>query len=524
MINYQLRQREYLLQISRAMTSRLDPPSLLRLILTSVGEMVRAEAGLVALRESDSTTMSIRASFGVPAQLLPRFAPLLAGFDASRSDDLIPDLQARLARVSQAVLLPLNQAVALPLAFEDRLLGVIYLFRSGSIAFSGADRSALVSFADQAAIAVRNAQLYQQLRAETQRLNAVIEHSANGIMILDPGLKITAFNRALSRITGWEVERALGQPCYRVMPLEEVVGQTLCGPGSEPVQFTDGAPSVSEGVLVRPAGSRVALSVTYTPLYNEDGELRNIIANVVDITRFREAEEMKSTFISIVSHELKTPVALIKGYAGTLTREDAEWDRETVREGLQIIDEEADRLTALIDDLLDASRIQTGAFRIDRSDVCLPKLAAEVIERFKVQAPAHHFVLDFPPDYANLYGDEERLRQVFANLLNNALKYAPNGGEIRIGGWVEGEEAVTYVADEGVGIAPEEQAKVFQRFYRVDSGLRRTTQGTGLGLFLCKSIVEAHGGRIWLRSEAGKGTTVFFALPLDGPQERSTCS
>jgi signal transduction histidine kinase len=112
--------------------------------------------------------------------------------------------------------------------------------------------------------------------------------------------------------------------------------------------------------------------------------------------------------------------------------------------------------------------------------------------------------------------DEERLRQVFNNLINNAIKYAPDGGEIRVGGWQEGDEVIVFVADQGIGIPEEEQDKLFQRFYRVDSSLRRKTQGAGLGLFLCRSIIEAHGGRIWLRSAPGKGATVFFSLPIDG--------
>jgi len=515
MINYQLRQREYLLQISRAMTSRLDLQSLLGLILNSAADIVRAEVGLVALRHGDDPTLQIRASYGLPAALLPRFAPLLSGFSAGSAEHVIPDLHARLARVVQAVRLPLHQVVALPLMFEERLLGVIYLFRSGSIAFSTNDRSVLSSFADQAAIAVRNAQLYQQVNSEKQQLDAVIQHSANGIMILDRALKVRVFNHALSRITGWSPEQAIGRPCYEVLALEDVSGDDLCTAPDVSALFRGGEPLVAEGSLTRPGGATAAVTVTYTPLWDADGQLVNVIANVVDITRYREAEELKSTFVSVVSHELKTPVSLIKGYASTLGREDATWDRATVREGLQVILEESDRLNALINNLLDASQIQAGAFRIERADVSLPRLAARVVEAFTPQTSVHHFTLDFPSDFPCVMGDEERLRQVFNNLVSNAIKYAPQGGEIRIGGWLEGEEAVVYVADQGIGIPEEEQGQLFQRFRRVDSSLRRSTQGAGLGLYLCKSIVEAHGGRIWLGSEAGRGTTVFFALPVD---------
>jgi PAS domain S-box-containing protein len=514
MISYQLRQREYLLQISRAMTAHLDLPSLLRLILTNAAEIVRAEAGLIALRRGQSSSLAIHASYSLPAALLPRFAPLLTDVPLRADQFIFPDLELRVEMVARAILLPLHQVIALPLAFEERLLGLIYLFRSGSAAFTANDRAVLTSFADQAAIAVRNAQLYQQVSAEKQQLDAIIQHSADGVMILDPDLRIQVFNRALSQMTGWAAEAAIGRPCYEVLALEQVSGPNLCGAAPAAIEFPADQPLLVEGLLSRPSGSRLAVSVTFSPLHDEEGRLTRVIANVVDITRFREAEEMKSTFVSVISHELKTPVALIKGYANTLAREDARWDSDTLREGLQVISEESDRLNGLINNLLDASRIQAGAFKLERGDVILPKLAARVVENFRVQTTSHRFSLDFPADYPCVPGDEERLRQVLDNLVGNAVKYSPGGGEIRVGGWHDGARATVYVADQGIGIPAEEQGRLFQRFYRVDSSLRRSTQGAGLGLYLCKSIVEAHGGRIWLRSEPGKGTTVFFALPL----------
>lgn len=516
MISYQLRQREYLLQISRAMTSRLDLPSLLRLILDSAADLVRAEAGLVALRRGRSTTLAVQASMGIPAGLLPRFAPLLTDFPIQAEQYVIPELQTRLNLVARAIRLPLTQVVALPLIFQERLLGLIYLFRSGTIAFSENDSAVLASFADQAAIAVRNAQLYQQVSAEKRQLDTIIEHSADGVMILDGEMRVQVFNRALSQMTGWPADRAIGRPCYEVLALEGVTGHNLCGVEGEGVEFPDGRPVTSEGTLVRPGGSRVDVSITYSPLHDEEGRLAAVIANVVDITRFREAEAMKTTFVSVISHELKTPVALIKGYAGTLAREDAHWDGATLREGLQVISEESDRLNALINNLLDASRIQAGGFKIERAEIDFPRLAERVVDGFRTQTERHRFVLDFPAGFPAVSGDEERLRQVLNNLLSNAIKYAPEGGEIRVGGWREGEQVTVYVADQGIGIPQAEQGKLFQRFYRVDSSLRRSTQGAGLGLFLSRNIVEAHGGRMWLHSEPGKGTTVFFTLPVGG--------
>ncbi len=214
-------------------------------------------------------------------------------------------------------------------------------------------------------------------------------------------------------------------------------------------------------------------------------------------------------------------MALIKGYAQTLARPDAHWDAETARQSLQIIEEEADRLEDLINNLLDASRIQASGLRLDYADVDLAILARKVAEAYRLQTDQHKIELDFPATLPLVWGDETRLRQVLTNLVGNAIKYSPAGGVIRIGGWLEKEpnaedqqRVVLYVADQGIGIPQQELPKIFDRFYRVDSSLRRSTAGAGLGLFLCKAIVEAHGGEIWARSEPNKGTTFFIALPI----------
>ena len=332
-------------------------------------------------------------------------------------------------------------------------------------------------------------------------------------MILDAERRIQVINRALCAMTGWPAEDAIGRPCYQVFSLQNAQGFDLCQAGGPPVDLPQEGSLYVEGDLERPGGTRITVGVTYTPLYDDKGRLVNIIANVHDISRYREAEEMKSTFISAISHELKTPVSLIKGYAGTLRRDDANWDKETVRESLAVIEEESDRLNMLINNLLDASRIQAGVLKLELGDLNLPKLATKVVEGFRVQSPKHQFQLDFPDDFPMVLADEERIREVLSNLLSNAVKYSPDGGTVRVGGWAGDANVTVYVADQGIGIPPAEQDRLFQRFYRVNSGLRRKTQGAGLGLFLCKAIVEAHGGRIWVRSEEGKGTTFFFTLP-----------
>ncbi len=566
MATYQLRQREYLLRITRAMTSRLDLPSLLRLILESAAEMLAAPAGVIVLDDDtaavpladgsgtveDDKPFRIRASYGIPRQLLPAFRPLLkiasqtwppsdgwlaeevnhhaaAGewedgraiaAEFSLADRYQQDMERRVREVESALGSKLGQVIGLPLLFEEDLLGVIYLFR-GDSAFSPLDWQFLQGFADQAAIAVRNARLYQQLATERSRLSMIVQNSVHGMMILAPNKRVEVINQPLSLMTGIALNDAIGQPCEKILPLLNLQGEDLFSADYELMALPESG-AQCEGDIVLPDGGQISVSVTFIPVKDERKRLVNIIANVLDITRFREEEEMKSTFSSIISHELKTPVALIKGYAQTLARPDAAWDAETARQSLEVIEEEADRLELLINSLLDVSRIQAGGLRLERTDVQVRRLLERVAQDYRTQTDSHEIALDIPTDLPVIYGDEERLRLVFTNLLSNAIKYSPDGGVIRIGGWQEQPQdkahpgrLVLYVADEGVGIPARELPRIFERYYRVDSSLRRETSGVGLGLFLSKAIIEAHQGEIWVRSDVNKGTTVFVALPVD---------
>ena len=225
-------------------------------------------------------------------------------------------------------------------------------------------------------------------------------------------------------------------------------------------------------------------------------------------------ESMQSSFVSIVSHELQTPVSIIKGYAGTLARPDGPWSRDTVIRIAHTIEEECDRLYRLISDLLDISRIQAGRVAMSIGPVDVPDLAETLAERSRPRTTLHQFVTDFPRDFPIIRGDREKLRQALGNLVDNAIKYSPSGGTITIGGTVERDSVVVFVRDEGIGIARDEQARVFDRFHRVDTRLSRTTQGVGLGLYICRVIVEAHGGQIWVDSDgSSRGSTFYIRLP-----------
>lgn len=515
MVDYQLQQRDYLLQISRAMTSELDLPEVLRLIVRNAVDMLNGQGGFIALRQSDGSYW-VRVSYGIPLELLHLFTPLLTEVPLlTENSDLaswtIPQLRTKLGLVASVV--GLRQVVALPLLRGWDLIGVIYIFRASEVAFSSNDRAILASFADQAAIAVHNAGLYQELQDEKQRLDAIIQHAADGVMILDPQCRIQVFNHTLEEMTGRRGDQAIGHLCGEVVALRGPQGNDVCRDLCPLRSDRMGESLYTEGDIRQQDGETITVGITYSPLFNGQGELVNIIANVHDITRFREAEEIKSTFISIISHELKTPVSLIKGYAGTLRREDANWDEATLQQSLAVIEEESDRLNDLIDNLLEASRLQAGGLELSVEEIRLDHLVQRVVEKFRPQTKEHLLVADFPPDFPTVRADYDRLEQVLSNLISNAVKYSSQGGTIRVQGWQEGDWVCVAVSDEGIGITKRDQARIFDRFFRAEEVMTSKTKGAGLGLYLVRAIIAAHGGRIWVQSEKGHGSTFVFALP-----------
>ncbi len=512
--DFRVRQRDYLLEISRTVTQELNLEKLLARILDISVEMLAGQAGLIALR-GDKGGWTIAAYHGLSEALFRYLEPLLsdipdhedpAGFE-------IPAINRVLQEVAEQVSLGLLTGVGLPLTVRQRLIGVIFIFRSYSSMFSTNDRALLQSFADQAAIAVHNAQLYTQVRREKQRLDALLDSAADGILILTPDHLVERCNRAFARMIGVSLEEIQGKSHDAILHWAlRPEGLTLEQAEAGGWPLTAHATLYVEGDLNRPNGLPLPVGVTYAPLLTPEGSLVNIIATVRDITRFREAEELKTTFISVISHELKTPVALIKGYVGTLRREDASWDRSVVQDSLKVIEEEADHLTALIEDLLDATRLQAGGLKLNRADVSMPELVERIAERFRTQSSQHTIVVDLPKDFPIILADEERLAQVVSNLLSNAIKYSPEGGEIRLGGQIRSDQVIVCVSDQGPGVAPEDIPHIFDRFYRSTSAAR-TTKGAGLGLYLSRAVVEAHGGRIWVDPKPGDGARICFSLP-----------
>lgn len=230
----------------------------------------------------------------------------------------------------------------------------------------------------------------------------------------------------------------------------------------------------------------------------------------------RETDRLKSLFISSVSHELRTPLTSIKGFSTSLLRPDVSWDKETKDEFLETIDEKTDDLLNLIDKLLEISRLEAGGDKLAKEPVLLYRIARKVADAMASRTRGHEIVLEFPPNFPVIEADARHMEQVLQNLVENAIKYSPGGGKIKISGHATDRSVRVCVSDEGIGIPPDDREKVFERFYRVNDPVIRATSGSGLGLAIVRELLRAHGGTVELESELGKGTTFCFSLPLEG--------
>ncbi len=411
---------------------------------------------------------------------------------------------------------PLLERCSLLVADVAGVLGVLHCLREASCTLPEYDEpdEQILLLIVQLAAGLRSVLQAQTLIKEQQRLAAIFRQSAEGILSVDAALRILDFNPAMERLTGWREHEVVGRFYYDVLRPKDRLGHDLGLQGS-PILLAFAGQQVIERemVIVSRDGQQVIVSVTASCVPGMHGEPVIGILNVRDITRIHEQEEQRSTFISVISHELQTPIAIIKGYASTLARSDAGLDPEALRTRLKAIEEEADRLNKLVGNLLYASRIQAGGLQMDIGPLDLAHLIERVAERQRVKSPGVAITLDLPDHLPAVMADRERIEEVLQNLLDNAIKYSPDRAQIAVTCRVMSTEVITSISDQGMGISLRDQGEIFERFHRAGNGASRASiQGAGLGLYICRSIVEAHGGRIWVDSALHSGSTFSFSL------------
>lgn len=313
-------------------------------------------------------------------------------------------------------------------------------------------------------------------------------------------------------------------PALRSMPAETSVPSTVVGVPIRARETTLGVLGIlsrgpdgmtSQAVqLLLAVGHQIGMAIENIRLLDEASELQIL----------REVDRLRSELIANVSHELRTPLGLIKVSSTALTMDEVEFDLETQRRFLLGIEEEVGNLERIVDQLLDVSRMESSKLQVDRRPTDLGQLARRVMEAVKPQLERHVLAYEFPEDPLVASVDARQVEQVLRNLLENAIKYSPHGGTIKVQGERRGSKITVCVSDEGIGVPAEEQERIFERFYRVDNPVTRRVRGLGLGLSICQWIVEAHGGAIWVQGGPDAGSTFCFALPsgfpgLDSPPE-----
>jgi PAS domain S-box-containing protein len=347
------------------------------------------------------------------------------------------------------------------------------------------------------------------LVAAEEEAEAILASTADGLLVLDRKGCITHMNKVAEELLGVSKSEAVGR-CLIEICGKEKLSETLCKIASP---LSQQEKQVEEVLVTQP--KRRILNVITTPVVDRQNQFLGFVKTIRDVTLEKEIDRMKSEFISTVSHELRTPLTSIKGYVDLILDGDAGEISETQREFLMIVKQNTDRLVTLINDLLDLSRIESGKVQIRKEPLALDEIIRNVVTDFKtlLTEKAHKLIVEVADNLPILIGDRDRIGQVLTNLLSNAIKYTPNGGQIKIKAEIDNQYAKVSVSDNGIGIAPEDQAKLFQKFYRVDSSFTREHSGTGLGLAIVKTIVELHGGSVAVESKPGKGSTFSFTLP-----------
>ncbi len=493
-----------LLRISQAVSATLDldqgVPPILQGVLEETGAAV---THFVLLGSGDriQRTFSVGAEDSEFAAIDRTFATALP----RRRDPLvIQDLQKGNAAFPAT---RLRSLAALPVRTKDRAVAVLWVGSDQVNAFDEARVNFLSTLSSQAAVLVENVRLFQSAEGGRRRLAAILSSTSDAILVTDQEGRLLLINPAVQRVLGLD-EAAYGRPIEE-LNLPPSLCDALNRSETEP-----GPPSVEV-----PLSGKRTFYASVAPIMTAEGQTMGRVVVMRDITHFKELDEMKSDFVATVSHDLRAPLTFMRGYATMLTMVGDMNDKQ--KEYVEHIMEGIEQMGALIGDLLNLSRVEAGV-GIKREPCRLGLVLVEAVDTMRARASAKGIALGLDPAEGApvIVGDRTLLRQAIGNLVDNAIKYTPNGGQVRVGLGVNGPEAVVHVTDTGLGIAPEDQVRLFEKFYRVKRRETSDIPGTGLGLALVKSIVEHHQGRVWVESQLNKGTTFYVALPLAPEEEK----
>jgi PAS domain S-box-containing protein len=496
--------------------------------LTTTLEVIGEESGDIFLVDEETGDLLLHTHQGlseafVAAESVIGYGECLCG-QAVRSGriSMIADLATHPARSRDACLREgFHSCIRLPLLARGEVLGLLNIQSRAVRHFTAEDEELLTAIGNQIGIAIANAQLIDDAERRRATLDSVMNSLVDGLILVDKRGRIAYMNPRAEILLGLPASTLTGQTTDtmdhelvgRVAQPEEVLAQLRAAAAD-----LQSMPAVEFTVTAEDART---LQARFFSIQGAGGSSLGLGLLLRDITREKELDQMKSQLLSTVSHELRTPLASIKGFATTLLRQDVEWDEGSRREFLSIINDESDRLAELISNLLDMSRIEAGTLRIETESIDLHPIIEETATEFQMMTRDHMIQAHLPPVLPPVMADPRRARQVLRNLVENAVKYSPNGGPITLSAQVRADHLQASIADQGIGIEPEQLDHIFDRFYQVDSASTRRVGGSGLGLSICKAIVEAHNGEIWVESQSNRGSTFHITLPLAHPTGES---
>jgi PAS domain S-box-containing protein len=512
---------QQLTRTGRLLTSELDPAAVLDEVVQQAPALVNADAGAFRLLDGEELVVTAAEGEGAEAALGSRSpaggwlsgdvvqsgAPvaLAEAGDDERLRGLDPMLQAG---HSAFLGVPVGGA-------EGATVGVLAVYASMPREWREEEIEALLAVAASTSAALSNAELYQRVALERERSVAILANIAEGIVAVDRDGKVVLWNSAAEGITGVSASVALGRAPVDVLqrslesPDDEARGNRL--------------------VPISRGREEVWLSVTEAVMRDPLGAVAGRIFAFRDISGDRLVEQVKSDFVSTVSHELRTPLTSIYGFAETLLRQDVMFGEEERQTFLRYIASESQRLTSIVDTLLNVARLDTGDLQVNLAETDVRDVVGQVLETVsEAEVDGHEFVVDLPDEPLAARADPEKLRQVCTILVENAIRYSPEGGTVTVGASRHQDMVEVSVADEGIGIPQSDQEQIFRKFYRgSDAELRAGAGGTGLGLFIARGLVTAMGGRIWVSSQEGEGSRFAFELPaavadrVGGGQQRA---
>ncbi|HSE82799.1 MAG TPA: ATP-binding protein [Gaiellaceae bacterium] len=485
-------------------------------ILESAAPAVGADAAVLLLYDAEHRILRAAAASGIREELWTTFEievsdafnqVFLAQGKPLVVDDIANErrLKMQLARAVGA-----RSALVVPIRYEGRSVGTLTFYAvAAPRRFDAVSVAVAELIANEAGDVLERMRLQEEVHEERERATRVLAHIGDGVFFVDGGGVIRLWNPAIAAVTGIATADALGRRPRDVLPGWAAI-EALVPVASAPAYAAKHAETVPLDV-----GDR-ELWISISAVQFPDGT----VYALRDLTEERGIERLKSEFVATVSHELRTPLAAVYGAAMTLRRQDLELDEDHRRRLLAVIAGESDRLARIVDQVLAASRLDSGTFAF-AVEHCEPgALALQVVEAARAHAPAG-VLIELAPgnDLPPVAADPDMLRQVLANLVENAVKYSPAGGRVLVSlGRHEGR-VLFAVRDEGLGIPLREQERIFEKFFRLDPNLTRGVGGTGLGLYICRELVRRMGGRIWVASREGEGSTFFFELPAVAAEE-----